>query len=173
MTAPPQPQPQGEKKRDPAVMFILLAAGCAALICVIGIAAAIAIPAFINYVKRSKTAEASSNVMVMARGAESYCSTERLGDSSMYPTSPGGPLPTRPGSMKQTASFSADATFSALGFGPPDPVYYSYSAVPDARGGLRLTANGDLDDDGVLSTFESYCDSSCRCSPVNVVNELE
>ena len=159
-------------------MFILLAAGCGALICVIGIVAAIAIPAFIKYVKRSKTSEASSNVMVLARGAESYCSNEQLGVNptqaqSRYPATPAGPLPARPSSMKQTAAFGSDPTFSALGFGPPDPVYYSYSAVPDASGGLRLTANGDLDDDGVLSTFESYCDSTCRCSPVNVVNELE
>lgn len=168
MSAPPQPA--GQKKRDPAVFMILLAAGCVVLIFVIGIVAAIAIPAFINYVKRSKTAEAEANVRALMHGAESYCDDAMNGG---YPSAPAGPLPARPSSMKQIAPFASEPAFSALGFTPSDPVYYSYSAVPDGAGGLTLSANGDLDDDGVLSTFESQCDPSCRCSPIFIANELE
>ena len=155
-----------KKKREGFTLIELMI-----VVAIIGILAAIAIPAFINYVKRSKTSEASTNIMILARGAESYCND---GLNGGYPVAPAGPLPAGiPGSVKVTAPFASEPTFSALGFAPADPVYYSYSAVPDGAGGLKLIANGDLDDDGVLSTFESHCDPSCRCSPVHVVNELE
>ncbi len=49
------------------------------VVAIIGILAAIAIPAFINYVKRSKTAEASSNLKTMFQGAASYYEAENWG----------------------------------------------------------------------------------------------
>lgn len=171
MSAPAAPgAPAGEKKHSPAAIILAVVAGCFGLFCVVSIVAAIAIPAFVRYVKRSKTAEAEMNVRALVVGAQLLCEDDL---QPGYPTVPAGPLPARPSSMTQAPGFAADPTFAALGFTPIDPVYYSYSVVPDGVGGLTLRANGDLDDDGVLSTFESNCDASCACSPIHVVNELE
>ena len=46
------------------------------VVAIIGILAAIAIPAFINYVKRSKTSEAGSNLKSMFQGAATYYDAE-------------------------------------------------------------------------------------------------
>ena len=46
------------------------------VVAIIGILAAIAIPAFINYVKRSKTSEAGANLKALFQGAAAYYDQE-------------------------------------------------------------------------------------------------
>ena len=48
------------------------------VVAIIGILAAIAIPAFIGYVRRSKTSEATGNLKSIFLGATSYYNGERL-----------------------------------------------------------------------------------------------
>jgi type II secretory pathway pseudopilin PulG len=138
--------------------------------CCIGSIAAFAIPAFVNYTRRAKTTEATSNLRSLALLEQQYC--EEHGNWLV----PAGPVPATPSSFKQLADFASDPTFTQLGFAPADPVYYSYMIVRDASttGGIELIARGDLDDDGVLSSFAVTCSSGCSCeSTPRVENDVE
>ena len=138
-------------------------------VAIVGVLSAIAIPSFTAAIARSKTAETSSNLSALFKGTASYYAAERSGQGQLSGTSgyctvdDGGPSPVVPNVYKQR--FSADATLSALGFNVGDEVYYSYGLVsagavgscghgPNELGIYTYYANGDLDGDGVLSTFE-------------------
>jgi len=157
----------GEKKAALGVsMGVMAVGGCILLFICGGVGAAIAIPAFVTYVKRSKTEEARTSLLAMESGAQSYCLRNRG-----YPPS-AGPKPAVPGDQKQMVTDWNDPGFVDLGFAPADPLYYSYSTVHEG-GSLRLRAEGDLDGDGVRSTFEVTCDPECSCGDIYEENELE
>jgi hypothetical protein len=120
-------------------------------------------------VKRSKSAEVAGNLNAMFKHAASYYASERalrgqVSSVSGYCTvQDANPSPPVPQKFKQ--SFSADASFRALGFSLGDQVYYSYglaakdgvsacSHVVNTTDLYTFFANGDLDSDRVLSTFE-------------------
>ena len=145
------------------------------VVAIIGILAAIAIPAFINYVKRSKTSEAANNLKSMFEGAATYYAAENwtggvpapgvaaaavtnctLGDAEML---------VEPSSSKNIPLWSGEAAeFEAMNFAPADGLYFQYgldaegaSACANAANDNALYtfyANGDLDDDNVESTFQ-------------------
>jgi type IV pilus assembly protein PilA len=136
------------------------------VVAILGILAALAIPAFIGYVRRSKTAEATGNLNSLFKSAASYFSAERTGQGMTSTTSayctvaqdtltPANPDPTK---VKYVPSSSA----IALGFAIADFVYYGYQIQnPSATCGeaagadaYTLQAQGDLDGDNTNSTFE-------------------
>src|SRR5689334_16508553 len=98
------------------------------VVAILGILAALAIPAFIGYVRRSKTAEATGNLNSLFKSAASYFNQERaaralnattasyctVGDESMNPTNPS--------SDKQPYTSGTNA--NALGFKIADFVYF-------------------------------------------------
>src|SRR5580765_8236815 len=65
-----------EPKRQKTVWYVIgcIGLGLLSIPCV-GVLAAIAIPAFVNYTRRSKTAEARANVAALRSGVESACAT--------------------------------------------------------------------------------------------------
>jgi type IV pilus assembly protein PilA len=151
------------------------------VVAIIGILAALAIPAFVGYIRRSKTAEASTNVRNMFVGAASYYQSETWGRglvtsgaaaASVYCTVPTANTTNAPGASKTQLNFEATepAAFAGMGgsggagigWSVADPVYYQYwiQASTNMCGNAVSTpqytfqALGDLDGDGTMSTFE-------------------
>ncbi|MFW6087254.1 MAG: type IV pilin protein [Myxococcota bacterium] len=163
------------------------------VVAIIGVLAAIAIPAFVNYVKRSKTSEVGSNLKAMFTGAASYYQSENVErglddtDSNTYCTVDGQSSPDPLKGQKQQVDWKSLDSFEALGFGPADPLYYQY-VIESARGGecggkpgdelYSFQAQGDLDGDDELSLFEIQAGANnnndlYRSPGIYVENELE
>jgi type IV pilus assembly protein PilA len=166
------------------------------VVAIIGILAALAIPAFIGYIRRSKTAEAGSNLRNMFQGAASYYQREHWGRGLLMVGGTGTAttactvtttMSTNvPGISKTQVDFSMDTSFNALGFSVADPIYYQYvvQASTAMCGNTAATpqytfqAVGNLDGDAVLSTFEISAGSDAqnelmRSPGLYIVNELE
>jgi type IV pilus assembly protein PilA len=142
------------------------------VVAILGILAALAIPAFIGYVRRSKTAEATGNLNALFKGAASYMAAERA-SQGLASTATTGTFctvgsdaisPTTPGPNKQ--QFVALANAQGLGFSIADYVYFGYGITSGNSGATKcgwgfnqssvytFFAKGDLDGDSILSTFE-------------------
>lgn len=69
------------------------------VVAIIGVLAAIAIPAFLRYIKQSKTAEAESVMKKFAEGAKAYFTSEQKfsGTDGAEPWHPGGTASAAPG----------------------------------------------------------------------------
>lgn len=170
-----------------------LGASMAVMVPLVGVLAAVAIPAFVKYISRSKTAEAVANVKRMGDGATAYFERSSpsgaLAERHFPPTvtlTPGSPsLAMCPGgdsaNYVPTQDTWAHPTWAALGFAVEDPFLYSYEFISEGKGAeARFTARatGDLDCDGVLSTFEriGHVDESGRVvggAGIFSLNELE
>lgn len=172
------------------------------VVAIIGILAAIAIPAFINYARRAKTAEAGSNLQAMFTGAAAYYTGEHWGTQGAIRGASAVTLctvPTTTSIITPNAGKQAFIpmganllTFTAINFVLADPVYYDYQITLSTGGGAcgtivgtqagvevyRLDAIGNLDADGTLSTFELAVganeDNTLYHAPgIYVINELE
>ena len=138
------------------------------VVAILGILAALAIPAFIGYVRRSKTAEATGNLNEMFKASASYYNMERTSQSLTATTvgacTIGNQVRSPEPPMQAKQKFGASSGFVALGFSIADYVYYGYALQTGSAGICgettadttiyTLYANGDLDDDETFSTFE-------------------
>jgi len=141
------------------------------VVAIIGILAAVAIPAFMKYIRRSKTSEATMNVRKIFDSSVSYYQEEHaLRDGTPLPKqfpeqiaqTPGEPLANfcQDGASQKHVpaanEFSA-ATWQALNFSIDDPYLYAYSydsAGTGVASAFTARANGNLNCDDVESTFE-------------------
>src|SRR4051812_16647523 len=141
------------------------------VVAIIGILAAVAIPAFMKYIRRSKTVEATMNVRKLFDSSVAYFEAEHADKTGaaiakQFPTS-AGPAPGatataaccgQTGDKCQPApsNFTGD-TWSSLNFSVDDPFYFVYQYVSS---GTETSANfgawafGDLDCDSIQSTYE-------------------
>ena len=144
------------------------------VVAIIGILAAIAIPAFIGYLARSKTSEASTNLKNLFQASAAYYSEEHWEDPTLvaegtrsantYCTVAAAVTNNDADSGKTSLDWTAQSpSFSALGFSIADPVYYVYQIdmSADSCGHTSadgqvyaFQAHGDLDGDDVSSLFE-------------------
>jgi prepilin-type N-terminal cleavage/methylation domain-containing protein len=140
------------------------------VVAIIGIIAAIAIPAFSKYVKRSRTAEIAGFLNKQWAGSLSYYTTDfSKADATVLPRQFPGPAADwertdvadcceLQGGMCPGGStvFSTDPVWSALKFSIPDAHYYmpSYSGA-DTGTSSKFTAyaQGNLDCDSVVSKY--------------------
>ena len=141
------------------------------VVAIIGILAAVAIPAFMKNARKAKTPEAITNVKKLYDGARSYFEEEsnKRGNitpiAKQFPDSP--TVATEPplGTCCAAAGHKCapnptlwtDSAWGALKFSMDDPHYYMYTYAgsgSDATSKFSARANGDLDCDGTYSTFE-------------------
>ena len=156
------------------------------VVAIIGILAAVAIPAFMKYIKKSKTTEAREHVKKIYDGARAYwmdpntaSKTAIQASSPQFPGVGGGSGTTgyvaeagccaivgTGGTEKcapEKALWDVDP-WKDLKFSMDDPHYYSYAytvnvgAAGDVNGGHNFTAlaQGDLDCNGTFSEFSMY-----------------
>jgi type II secretory pathway pseudopilin PulG len=133
------------------------------VVAIIGILASIATPAFIKYVKQSKTTEATVNLKTMGDGASSYYQTEHFDDEGLPVLERQFPGPNaeskHPASVPagtktpiDTAAWQATPWFE-LNFSVSKPHYYQYAYQRMTNSSFSARAKGDLDGDGTESLF--------------------
>lgn len=181
-------QKSEKKKGGGYVGLIVVIALCVLSVPCVGVLAAVAIPAFVGYLARAKTAEATANLSAMARAAGGYYESEQLaggfGGAPLTACAVGSGATTNVPGPQKTMLEPLGEPFDAIGFGLYDPVYYQYEIV--GVGGCGHTAGealysfrayGDLDGDGVTSLFEitatAGADGTLERAPVHIVNETE
>jgi type IV pilus assembly protein PilA len=144
------------------------------VVAIIGILAAVAIPAFLRYIKQSKTAEATANIEKIAKGAIAYFEKNHVvrgvggaildkqfpgnGATTLAPATVTGDL-CNAGSSNKIAPgiLFDDPVWVALNFAMGDPFQFQYEFTSSGEGdgsGFTASAHGDLDCDGITSTFE-------------------
>ncbi len=129
------------------------------VVAIIGILAAVAIPAFMDYMKKGKRSEAELNLNAIAKSNKSEFTT-----NASYITSSQGATPAVDcctqnfNNTKKCAVVVGDwqgvATWDALDFEISEPNYFQY-AYTGVAGGLTYsaTATGNLDCDAASITF--------------------
>ncbi|HEY0193890.1 MAG TPA: prepilin-type N-terminal cleavage/methylation domain-containing protein [Kofleriaceae bacterium] len=128
------------------------------VVAIIGILAAVAIPAFMDYIKRSKKTEAALQLNKIGKNSKRVYS-----ETSSYVVGAGAQLPTKPGAGgccggpnnhcdAVPASFATDATWKQLDFQIDEPslFYYDYTG---AAATFTAKATGYLDCDGIEITY--------------------
>ena len=143
-----------------AIAMIVFAISGALCIPCSGVVAAIAIPGFIGYVRRSKAVEATTNLASIRVGITEYATREsvsatgELRGPTLVESLPATPAVSGVGAMKQMWPSDAAEGWATIGFQPSEPLYYAYSVTTDALANtIVIEAVGDLDDDDVNSSF--------------------
>jgi type IV pilus assembly protein PilA len=138
------------------------------VVAIIGILAAVAIPAFMKYIRRSKTVEATMNLRKIFDSSVSYYEAEHASPTGaildrQFPAtvgwSPATNCGTQSGGKCNPATEAAswrNTTWAALNFSVDDPFYYNYqytSAGTASNSTFSAEARGDLDGDSTYSLF--------------------
>ncbi|MCB9658840.1 MAG: prepilin-type N-terminal cleavage/methylation domain-containing protein [Sandaracinaceae bacterium] len=172
------------------------------VVVIIGILAATAIPAFLRFVTRSKTAEAGVQLRNLADSATAYFAREYVdqgwlanqrtrsacfvgdADTGMTPSSDKQIWDQTSGTNAAGLTGQVPGV-SGLGWGPTDNLYYNYritesrvncnNGAPGAA--VTMSANGNLDGTGATSLFEMAMGvmpaAGLGHGPMYVQNELD
>lgn len=136
------------------------------VVAIIGIMSAVAVPAFMKYLKRARVTEAAPNLKKIFDGAKGYYErgavVDRVGvvQAHTFPASVGiTPAASCCGQPadKCTDSKWIDHTWQAMGFEITDPHYFRYRFESSGAGtSSKFTAgaHADLDCDNDTSTYE-------------------
>ncbi|MBI2389725.1 MAG: hypothetical protein HYV09_09015 [Deltaproteobacteria bacterium] len=133
-------------------MIRLTVIEAAAAFAFFGGALAATAPSCVRAVRLSRTAEATENLDQLARAVAASASDPAHPPLTSTPLTPavvprGAPADDAPGSWDHP-------TWKALRFAIDEPHWYAYRVeVDEAKGSIRVVAHGDLDGDGVLSTY--------------------
>ena len=147
------------------------------VVVILGILAAVAIPAFTRYVKRSKTSEATGNISKIYQGEVAYFNQSSEQSNAGFASASATPTGT-PSASKFPArplAFTSDSGWSAIGFSVDAPLYYQYSAAATLSD-FNAIAIGNIDGDAVTSTFSRAAalnSGEIQGAQISIVNELE
>lgn len=154
---------------------VAIVAICVAPIAVlfnVGMCAAVAVPSFVKYVKRSKTAEATMNVRRLAEATRAFWETEgRLPAASEW-------TPAESACEHPDDTYAPDPSrwsvppWSELKFSVDGPSRYQYRIVQREEGAVAVEAQGDLDCDGVYATWRRVV-TAAGVGPLESENDLE
>ncbi len=162
------------------------------VVAIIGILAAVAIPAFTRYVKKSRTSEAVGHLNKMWAGSLTYFETDHMDTSSgilpkQFPDVASNENASECGCLTggrcpgNAAAWNA-GSWAALTFSLADPHNYmpSYSGAGTNSGSqFTATAHGDLDCDAIIAVFQRNGAVNATSGDVtggsqpSIVNELE
>ncbi len=136
------------------------------VVAIIGILAAVAIPAFIKYLRQAKTAEAPPNLKKIYDAAATYFEaehTQRDGTAvaRQFPDSaamtPTNKCCSNDGGKCRNTDWETIPTWRVLKFAIDDPHYFQYEFVSSgtkADSKFTARAQADLDCDDTFSTYE-------------------
>lgn len=146
------------------------------VVVILGLLAAIALPAFTRYVRKSKTSEAVHNVSKLVQGQVTSYERSQEGELAHFVRAPPTPVdpPTESKYPANLELWTSDPAWVELGFALDQPHYYQYSTM--AFGGrevaellltdessleptplsfaFSVSATGNLDGDEEWSNFE-------------------
>src|SRR5579884_2163395 len=155
------------------------------VVVILGILAAIAIPAFTRYIKKTKTSEATKNIGNIYTAETTYFNQvgERADSNGNLGVPQFGSTTATPGSVP--AGVRAPGTWTTggwqeIGFSTDTPVYYQYQVVATGTASAStatISAKGDLDGNGIDSTFSRALSINANYdvigSPLAITNELQ
>ena len=132
------------------------------VVAIIGILAAVAVPAFIKYVRRAKTVEATESLDKIKIGAREYFiadhwSSDGTLENRQFPGTMWSPnvLPCCQKCTNASAEWDTKG-WDTLKFALTEPHYYSFWFTSNGSGNnstFQATAFGDLDCDNTLSMY--------------------
>ena len=119
------------------------------VVAIIGILAAVAIPAFMDYMKKSKKTEASLQLNKIMKNSKVYFNT-----NASFVTGSGTTLPATMTNCKGavTTAWTGDAAWATLDFQIDEPNLFQYTYTGGTTSASAL-AIGDLDCDGTKITY--------------------
>jgi type IV pilus assembly protein PilA len=145
------------------------------VVAIIGILAAVAIPAFLEYMKKSRATEAGEQLNAIGKKQKTLFGERSSytigGASALLPANPTPALPgknccggqggnaTTPGTTNvgkcpgDAAAFQGDATWKDMNFSINEETSYQYQFNPNNSTTYTATASGDTDCDGTAGVF--------------------
>jgi type IV pilus assembly protein PilA len=132
------------------------------VVAILGIIAAVAIPAFSRYLKQSKTSEATLQLKSMGDGAAAYHQMDHYTTSGapigakQFPTTDGTHPGTIPKGTKALVTLAVWETtpWKEMKFSIARPHYYQYQYDNISEQSFTARAFGDVDADNIIATFE-------------------
>ncbi len=124
------------------------------VVAIIGILAAVAIPAFMDYMKKSKKTEASLQLNKIAKNSKAYFITTAgyVPDNGAILPGAEGAACSGPNRHFAVVDWSTDAGWKALDFQIDEPNLFSYVYTGGSTSASAI-AVGDLDCDGTKITY--------------------
>jgi hypothetical protein len=112
------------------------------VVAIIGILAAVAVPAFLNYITKSKTAEAPSLLKNLSEGEVAFFSRPRMNTTSgnqMNSCYLGAAAAPNQAPAGQKMVYGGNPNMNVIGFAAGSQIYYNYSVTDSTGTGVTVS----------------------------------
>ncbi len=129
-------------------------------VAIIGVLAAVAIPAFLKYMRRTQAVEALTLIRKIYDGQVAYFYLDHVKQDGARLSAQfisAGPEPTTVPPGEKVLANWADSAWESMKFAADSTVRYSYQAIAtgtDTSSAFTAQARGDLDGDSITSLFQ-------------------